>query len=144
MAIDLQNEQVLSLTDASKALPKIDGKRLHVSTLWRWCRKGIRGIQLDYVRLGHRVCTSVEALSRFTQQLAESDGQHKPAQSSTSQQPKSRTDCQRRHDNRCVLRQPRFRQSQWVRRRIRLNHLDEANHVDAGRTLSIDHAHGHP
>lgn len=76
MAIDLQHERILSLTDASKALPKIDGKHLHTSTLWRWCRRGIRGIQLDYVRLGHRVCTSVEALNRFSQRLAEADSQH--------------------------------------------------------------------
>ena len=73
MAIDLQNEQLLSLTDATKAIPLIDGKRPHVSTIWRWCRRGVRGVRLEYVRLGHRVCTSIEALSRFSQQLAEAD-----------------------------------------------------------------------
>lgn len=98
MAIDLQNEKVLSLTDASKALPKIDGKRLHISTLWRWCRKGIRGVQLDYIRLGHRVCTSAEALTRFTQQLAEVDHKPNPSQPPIPQQPKSRTDHQRKRD----------------------------------------------
>ncbi len=73
MAIDLQAEELLSLTDAAKALPPIDGKRLHVSTIWRWARRGLRGIRLEHVRLGHRVCTSQEALARFAQRLAEAD-----------------------------------------------------------------------
>lgn len=73
MQINLRNETLLSLTDAARAVPPIDGKRPHVSTLWRWCRKGVRGVQLDYVRLGHRVCTSEEALARFAHRLAEAD-----------------------------------------------------------------------
>ena len=59
MAIDLQSETVVSLAEAAKTLPQIDGRRIHVSTLWRWARRGVRGVQLEYVRLGHRVCTSV-------------------------------------------------------------------------------------
>ncbi len=73
MAIDLQAEELLSLTDAAKALPPIDGKRPHVSTIWRWVRRGVRGIRLEHVRLGHRVCTSQEALARFAQRLADAD-----------------------------------------------------------------------
>ena len=71
--IDIQSETLLSLTDATKALPRIDGKRPHISTLWRWCRKGLRGVRLEYVRVGHRVCTSQAALSRFTNNLAAAD-----------------------------------------------------------------------
>src|SRR5262245_55601688 len=71
MAIDLQNETVISLTQAAKALPPVDGKRIHVSTLWRWARKGVRGVRLEHIRLGHRVCTSLQALSRFAQALAD-------------------------------------------------------------------------
>lgn len=73
MTIDLQSETVVSLTEAAKALPSIDGRRIHVSTLWRWARKGVRGVQLEYIRLGHRVCTSVEAVQRFAEALARSD-----------------------------------------------------------------------
>ncbi|GMV83918.1 MAG: hypothetical protein AMXMBFR7_51020 [Planctomycetota bacterium] len=73
MPIDTTSEDLLSLTDASKALPKLDGKRAHVSTLWRWCRKGVRGVQLEYVRFGNRICTSREALDRFANRLAEAD-----------------------------------------------------------------------
>ncbi|MGD0089101.1 MAG: DUF1580 domain-containing protein [Planctomycetota bacterium] len=73
MAINIQNEQLLSLKDAAKVLPPVDGKRPHISTMWRWCRRGLRGIRLEYVRLGHRVCTSAAALSRFTNNLAAAD-----------------------------------------------------------------------
>lgn len=65
MPIDLQSEELSSLTDAARALPAIDGKRPHPSTIWRWCRRGIRDIRLEHVRLGHRVCTSREALRRL-------------------------------------------------------------------------------
>ena len=73
MPIDMQSELLLSLTDAAKTLPKIDGKRPHTSTLWRWCRKGLRGVRLEYIRLGNRICTSADALSRFANELAATD-----------------------------------------------------------------------
>ena len=71
--IDLSQEELLSLSEASAALPRIDGRRPHVSTVWRWCRKGVRGVRLEYVRLGHRICTSREALNRFANTLARTD-----------------------------------------------------------------------
>ena len=95
MPIDLQSEELLSLTDAARALPAIDGKRPHPSTIWRWCRRGIRDIRLEHVRLGHRVCTSREALSRFAQRLADTD--EKPVEKKTTT-PKRRTAKQRERD----------------------------------------------
>lgn len=80
MPIDITTEALMSLTDAAKNLPLIDGKRVHSSTLWRWCRKGLRGIRLEHVRLGHRVCTTLEAVSRFTNALAAGDRLVEPSQ----------------------------------------------------------------
>jgi len=71
--LDLTNEAGLSLTDATKELPSLGGRRLDVSTLWRWCRRGVRGERLEYARLGYRIVTSREALARFAQRLAEAD-----------------------------------------------------------------------
>ncbi len=65
MSIDLKNENLVTLTEASKLLPRVGGKRIHISTLWRWCKKGLRGIQLEYVRAGSKIITSQEALQRF-------------------------------------------------------------------------------
>lgn len=67
----LFDEEPLTLTEATKALPSLNGRRLHVSTLWRWARKGVHGVQLETRRIGVRIVTSREALERFTKTLAE-------------------------------------------------------------------------
>lgn len=83
MQIDLRNETALSLADAARAVPPIDGKRPHVSTLWRWCRKGVRGVRLEYVRLGHRIVTTEEAIARFAHRLADADADPQSYRSNT-------------------------------------------------------------
>ena len=45
-------EQLITLTAAAKVLPKVDGRKVAVCTLWRWCRRGMRGLFLAYVRVG--------------------------------------------------------------------------------------------
>jgi len=67
------DERLMTLTQATGLLPRIDGKKVAVCTLWRWCRKGLRGKYLDYVRVGRRICTTREALLRFFTDLAEMD-----------------------------------------------------------------------
>ena len=73
MAIDTTREELLSLTQATKVMPQIKGKRPAISTLWRWCRKGLNGVCLEYVRVGRKIATSREALNRFFNALAETD-----------------------------------------------------------------------
>ena len=73
MPIDPQNERLLSLAEAARAVPPIDGKRPHISTVWRWIRKGSKGVRLSHARVGHRICTSEEALGRFFVDLAKAD-----------------------------------------------------------------------
>lgn len=68
----------ITLTEAAKLLPRIDGRKVAVSTLWRWCRKGLRGVTLEYTRVGRRICTSHQALLRFFTQLAEHDDRRPP------------------------------------------------------------------
>jgi hypothetical protein len=73
MAINAENENLVSLTEATKVLPRINGRKPAVSTLWRWCRVGLRGVHLDYLRMGRRIVTSRQALHRFFTELAETD-----------------------------------------------------------------------
>ena len=77
MAIDYQKETLLTLTEATRHLPTTGrhGTRNgpHASTIWRWCRKGVNGTRLEYVRVGRRIYTSLEGLGRFFTALAESD-----------------------------------------------------------------------
>ena len=67
------DEDLITLTEAAKCLPKVNGKKPAVCTLWRWCRKGLRDVYLDCVRVGRKICTTREALLRFFTDLAEID-----------------------------------------------------------------------
>ena len=65
MKQELLNEGLISLNEATRVLPKFNGKPPHHGTLWRWCTIGIKGVQLEHVRVGRRICTSVQELNRF-------------------------------------------------------------------------------
>ena len=69
----LNQDNLLSLREAVRFVPCINGKRRAVSTLYRWCRQGIKGVRLEYVRIGRNVATTPEALERFFAALAEAD-----------------------------------------------------------------------
>lgn len=75
MAIDIFAEEVVSLADATKRLPKIrNGKNLHLSTLFRWAQGGKLAndgsrVRLETIQLGGTKCTSLEALQRFFDRL---------------------------------------------------------------------------
>ncbi len=74
---DLHEEGLLTLSQAAKALPFGNGKRIHTATIWRWCQKGLSGVRLEHVRIGHRICTSMQALSRFSEKLTEAKQLHR-------------------------------------------------------------------
>lgn len=42
--IELGKEDLLSLAEAARTIPPIDGKRPHISSIWRWINVGIRGV----------------------------------------------------------------------------------------------------
>lgn len=73
MPINIENEILLSLTEVTKVLPTVNGRRPSIATLWRWCRRGLRGVRLEYVRVGRNIATSKEALNRFFNALAAAD-----------------------------------------------------------------------
>ncbi len=99
MPIDLNNETVGGLSDVAAMLPRYQGKRIHNSTMWRWCTRGVRGVKLEYVRLGARIVTSVEAVARFSAKLTELDQKWAENDQPTPQKArKKRTPTQRDRD----------------------------------------------
>jgi hypothetical protein len=78
-AVVSPEEEFITLTQAAGLLPRIDGRKVSVCTLWRWWRKGLRGVSLQYVRVGRRVCTTQAALLRFFTALPELDQQAAPS-----------------------------------------------------------------
>jgi len=73
-----EGEELITLAEAARRLPKIDGRKMCSGTIWRWCRFGLRGVWLEYVRVGRRVCTSQAALTRFFAELTALDSQIPP------------------------------------------------------------------
>ena len=70
--INISSEHVLCLRDAAKRLPKRrGGKRPHVATLYRWAKRGLRGVVLETLQVGGTLCTSREALQRFFESLTQ-------------------------------------------------------------------------
>lgn len=59
--IDITKETPLSLAQAAKALPG----RPHLSTVWRFATRGVRGVRLNSFMSGGRRFTSVEEIHRF-------------------------------------------------------------------------------
>lgn len=75
MAIDVQDEQVVSLRDACDLLPRRRaGKKPAIETLYRWSLRGCRGVKLETVQVGGTRCTSREALQRFFDALTAAAG----------------------------------------------------------------------
>ena len=59
--IDILNEDIVSMTEARQFLRT----RPHPSTIWRWYKRGVRGVKLETAVVGGRRVTSKEAIQRF-------------------------------------------------------------------------------
>lgn len=65
--IDLTQEQLVALSQVPKVLPKRpNGKRLHISAVYRWVQRGRKGHRLETIKIGGTTYTSIEALQRFS------------------------------------------------------------------------------
>jgi len=62
---DLLNDQPMSLSEAAAYLGRVTGRKPHISTLFRWCIKGYRGVLLESVCVGRQRFVSASALDRF-------------------------------------------------------------------------------
>jgi hypothetical protein len=71
--IDLRQfteERPLSLPDAASYIGKLTGvAKPNVSTLWRWCLKGCKGVKLDSICIGGKRFVTAAAIERFIEAL---------------------------------------------------------------------------
>ena len=91
---------LVTLSQAAKLLPKVGDNHLHTSTLWRWCKKGLRGVYLEYGWMGRFIVTTPEALGRFFVALARQDAKRTvlPARPRRRMRPRTRDQRQRQID----------------------------------------------
>lgn len=73
MPIDITKEEPIPLTSVPKlkCVPRQpNGKASHISTWFRYAKKGLRGVKLETIKAGSKLCTSVEAIQRFFDRLS--------------------------------------------------------------------------
>jgi hypothetical protein len=68
--IDPTTETLVSFADATKLIPG----QPHLSQIYRWAMRGLRGVRLEWIRCGGKRFTSREALQRFYSRLTLADG----------------------------------------------------------------------
>lgn len=59
------HDQLLSLPQVAAYLGRLTGKRPHVSTIWRWCLKGCKGVKLESICIGGKRFVETAAIDRF-------------------------------------------------------------------------------
>ena len=69
MSVMLNTESVVTLDQAVARLPA--GLRRNRSTIWRWCRVGVRGVKLKHGFAGRTIVTTMEAFDFFFRAIAD-------------------------------------------------------------------------
>lgn len=65
--IDLRSEELVPLNQVPRFLPaRSSGKRIHISAVYRWVKRGRQGCRLETIKIGGTTYTSLEALQRFS------------------------------------------------------------------------------
>lgn len=68
--IDISTENLVPLRDVPRLLPcRPNGKRVHVSAVYRWTMRGIRDCRLEVIQVGGTSYTSHEAIQRWADSL---------------------------------------------------------------------------
>ncbi|HOW71915.1 MAG TPA: DUF1580 domain-containing protein [Phycisphaerae bacterium] len=66
--IDILTEHLIPIRNVPHRLPpRPTGRRVHISAVYRWIQRGVRGVQLETIRIGGTSYTSIEALQRFAE-----------------------------------------------------------------------------
>jgi hypothetical protein len=87
--IEFDSETVVTFAEATKLLPRRRaGRKPHISTLYRWASRGLKGVVLETIQIGGTTCTSREALQRFFDEL--SKNQRTDARSTASEETRDR------------------------------------------------------
>ncbi|MCM2369659.1 DUF1580 domain-containing protein [Aporhodopirellula aestuarii] len=67
--LDLLTEDLISISEAAKEIPT----QPHISTVWRWTQRPVRGAKLETIKIGHATLTSRQAITRFIQATNKKD-----------------------------------------------------------------------
>lgn len=89
----LDGEELLTFAEAASLLPRRrGGSKVAISTLWRWSRRGSRGVVVCTVRIGGHVCLSRAALVDFIAARSAVDRAQQPMPTTASKRAMKRLD----------------------------------------------------
>ena len=88
-------EELLTFSQAAALLPRVGGRKIHCSTIYRWYANGAKGIRLKCTGLGRRLFVTRAALQEFMIDVAAAGPQRRPRRIASAAPPKGRTDRQR-------------------------------------------------
>lgn len=71
----ISTESLITLRAASKLIPGRRGRGVNLSTIWRWCLYGARGVKLDSITIGGARYTSKEAIARFIEKCSHNEAE---------------------------------------------------------------------
>jgi len=83
MAIDILNEDVITLDEAARMVPGKNGGTIHPFTVGLWASRGRKGVILESLLCGARRVTSKQALQRFFDNVTAVSANRKTAQAIT-------------------------------------------------------------
>lgn len=83
----LSEERPLSLSAAAAYIGRLTGDKPHISTIWRWCSKGCKGIRLESIYIGGKRYVTVSAIERFIEALSQPDDSSATARGITPASP---------------------------------------------------------
>jgi len=130
---DLRDDQPLSLPDAAAYLGTITGQKPHVSTLWRWCLKGCKGVMLESVCIGGKRFVTVAAIEVFVESLSAARAVPNHKQTPQPVTPKALTSPLAH-----VMRHNDRRKGEIEAARRRLDELTGVNRLSPGATTAAD------
>lgn len=83
--IDIERESLVSIRDVPRQIPpRRSGRRVHISAVYRWLGRGVRGVKLEAIKIGGTTYTSLEALQRFAERLSEPSTQPRSGPTSST------------------------------------------------------------
>ena len=86
MMINPQVEGLVLLSHVPNILPKRRGRKINLSTVYRWKNRGLDGVRLETCYRAGRQYTSVEALRRFDEAVTAARNGPQRLQANTSVQ----------------------------------------------------------
>jgi hypothetical protein len=70
MSINPHRDTLISIAQASKIFPSINGKSKSIKSIYRYTTTGVRGVVLDSYVNGNAVCTTADAVKEFLAKVA--------------------------------------------------------------------------